>query len=53
MGEYLGEKLARLAEVHPSVGDVRGPGLFWAVDLVKNRATKEPLNDVAARFVEA
>jgi taurine--2-oxoglutarate transaminase len=24
--------------------DVRGIGLFWAVDLVKNRATKEPMN---------
>jgi len=29
---------------HPSIGDVRGLGLFWAVDLVKNRATKQPLN---------
>ncbi len=29
---------------HRSVGDVRGKGLFWAVDLVKNRTTKEPFN---------
>jgi taurine--2-oxoglutarate transaminase len=37
---------------HPSVGDVRGMGLFWAVELVKNRTTKEPFNtpqDKAAR----
>ncbi|MCU1295125.1 MAG: Adenosylmethionine-8-amino-7-oxononanoate aminotransferase [Bryobacterales bacterium] len=44
MGEYLGEKLRHLGTKHPSVGDVRGMGLFWAVELVKNRATKKPLN---------
>jgi taurine--2-oxoglutarate transaminase len=44
MGEYLGEKLRHLGTKHPSVGDVRGLGLFWAVELVKNRATKKPLN---------
>jgi taurine--2-oxoglutarate transaminase len=44
MGQYLGERLAALAANHPCVGDVRGLGLFWAVDLVKNRVTKEPLN---------
>jgi taurine--2-oxoglutarate transaminase len=44
MGELLGQKLRALAEKHPSVGDVRGLGLFWCVDLVKDRATKEPFN---------
>jgi taurine--2-oxoglutarate transaminase len=44
MGELLGAKLRALAEKHPSVGDVRGLGLFWCVDLVKDRATKEPFN---------
>jgi taurine--2-oxoglutarate transaminase len=43
-GEKLGAKLRGLAEKHPSVGDVRGIGLFWAVEMVKNRKTKEPLN---------
>jgi taurine--2-oxoglutarate transaminase len=41
---YLGNKLKALKEAHPSVGDVRGLGLFWAVDLVKNRETREPFN---------
>ncbi len=41
-GEYLGKLLQELKERHPSVGDVRGLGLFWAVELVKNRETKEP-----------
>lgn len=44
MGELLGQKLRALAEKHPCIGDVRGLGLFWAVELVKNRTTKEPLN---------
>jgi taurine--2-oxoglutarate transaminase len=44
MGAYLGPKLQALKENHPSVGDVRGIGLFWAVELVRDRATKEPFN---------
>jgi taurine---2-oxoglutarate transaminase len=44
LGSYLGEKLLALKAEHPSVGDVRGLGLFWAVELVKNRTTKRPLN---------
>ena len=35
--------LAELAERHPSVGEVRGLGLFWAIELVKDRATREQL----------
>jgi taurine--2-oxoglutarate transaminase len=42
MGELLGTRLAALKDKHPSVGDVRGRGLFWAVELVKDRATKTP-----------
>ena len=44
MGDYLGRQLLRLKDKHPSIGDVRGLGLFWAVELVKNRTTKKPLN---------
>ena len=43
-GEYLLRRLREIAEHHPSVGDVRGLGLFAAVELVRNRATKEPFN---------
>jgi taurine--2-oxoglutarate transaminase len=35
--------LKALADKHPSVGDVRGLGVFWAVELVRDRATREPL----------
>lgn len=44
MGNYFQERLEWLKSKHPSVGDVRGIGLFRAVDLVKNRKTKEPFN---------
>ncbi len=44
MGGYLGERLNWLKERHPSIGDVRGLGLFWAIELVKNKATKQPFN---------
>jgi taurine---2-oxoglutarate transaminase len=43
MGEVLGDGLRALAERHPSVGDVRGLGCFWGVELVRNRETREPL----------
>jgi taurine--2-oxoglutarate transaminase len=39
----LGPGLRELAERHPSIGEVRGMGVFWALDLVKDRATREPL----------
>jgi len=44
MGAYLGEKLHALKAKHPCIGEVRGLGLFWAVELVKDRITRQPLN---------
>ena len=35
--------LRELAERHPSIGEVRGLGVFWALELVRDRATREPL----------
>jgi taurine---2-oxoglutarate transaminase len=43
-GEYLLARLKEVAERHPSVGEVRGLGLFAAVELVRDRGTKEPFN---------
>ncbi|WP_232269518.1 aspartate aminotransferase family protein [Streptomyces gobiensis] len=39
----LGPGLRELAERHPSIGEVRGMGVFWALDLVRDRTTREPL----------
>ncbi|SDK49918.1 taurine---2-oxoglutarate transaminase [Streptomyces indicus] len=41
--DVIGPALADLAERHPSVGEVRGLGVFWALELVRNKATREPL----------
>lgn len=41
-GRYLLTQLQQLATRHPSVGDVRGLGLLCALELVADRATKEP-----------
>ena len=43
MGELLGRELRALMQRHPSVGDVRGKGLMWGIELVKDRGTKEML----------
>ena len=41
--DLLGPGLAALAERHPVVGDVRGLGVFWALDLVTDRASRAPV----------
>src|SRR5919199_5369101 len=43
MGDVLAKELPGLQERHPSIGEVRGKGLFWGVELVRNRETREPL----------
>ncbi|KAL3450352.1 pyridoxal phosphate-dependent transferase [Aspergillus insuetus] len=44
MGDYLGEQLKIHLENHPIVGDIRGRGLFWGVELVRDKLTKVPLD---------
>ena len=41
--EVLGPGLRELAERHSIIGDVRGLGVFWAIELVSDRQTKQPL----------
>src|SRR4029077_10659839 len=41
--DVLGPGLRELASRHPSVGEVRGLGVFWAIELVTNQQTREPL----------
>jgi len=50
MGEKLGKRLSRLL-AHPNVGDVRGRGLLWAVELVADKATREPF-EASAKLTE-
>ena len=42
LGEYLQRALRERFNDHQHVGDIRGRGLFWGIELVKNRMTKEP-----------
>jgi taurine---2-oxoglutarate transaminase len=43
IGGVFADELRGLQERHPSIGEVRGLGCFWGVELVRNRATREPL----------
>ena len=46
--DIIGPGLSELAARHPSVGDVRGVGAFWGIELVRDRTTREPLVPYAA-----
>jgi taurine--2-oxoglutarate transaminase len=41
--KVLGPGLLELAKKHKVIGDIRGAGVFWGVDLVSDRETHEPL----------
>ncbi|WP_269991761.1 aspartate aminotransferase family protein [Arthrobacter sp. B2a2-09] len=41
--EVIGPALRGFTERHPSVGEIRGTGVFWAIELVKDRVTREPM----------
>jgi taurine--2-oxoglutarate transaminase len=41
--DHIGPALAGLAEKHEIIGEVRGTGVFWAIELVADRTTREPV----------
>jgi hypothetical protein len=51
-GRHLGALLSELASRHEIVGDVRGSGLFWGVELVRDRQSLDPATSEAALVVE-
>jgi taurine---2-oxoglutarate transaminase len=51
--DVLGPGLAELAATNPLVGEVRGLGVFWAVELVKDQATREPVDAALMGRVKA
>jgi 4-aminobutyrate aminotransferase-like enzyme len=51
VGEYITAGLQNLAEEHNAIGDIRGTGLFIAVELVENRETREPATAFTADVV--
>lgn len=50
-GAYLKEKLIKLKDKYQVIGDVRGMGLVYGIEYVKNRSTKEPAPDLARDVV--
>ena len=48
--KHLKERLFEMSEKHDCVGDVRGIGHFWGLEIVKNRETKEPFDVKADKF---
>ena len=43
-GAYFEERLRALLGNHPNVGDIRGRGLFWGLEFVKDKKTKQPFS---------
>jgi len=52
VGAYLRGKLDALKEKYPVIGDVRGMGLMQALELVKDRETKEPAPEATVELME-
>lgn len=52
VGGALLERLKDLQQKHPSIGDVRGRGLMLAIEMVKDRKTKEPDRETTAAVFE-
>jgi 2,2-dialkylglycine decarboxylase (pyruvate) len=48
MGRYLTGRLRELQDKHAQIGDVRGRGLLVGLELVEDRETKQPANDLGA-----
>jgi len=51
VGQFLIDGLNELATRHDCIGDIRGSGLFLAVDLVADRETREPATELASKVV--
>lgn len=53
MGEYFMGRFDELQDKYPVIGDVRGVGLFMGLELVKDRQTKEPVDESVTACVVA
>jgi len=53
VSKHIEKRLYELMDRHACIGDVRGIGHFWAVEIVKNRKTREPFNTKADKFADA
>lgn len=53
LGKWMQERLCALMAKSPIVGDVRGNGLVWGLELVHDKTTKQPGPDLAKAIVQA
>ncbi|HUT75156.1 MAG TPA: aspartate aminotransferase family protein [Armatimonadota bacterium] len=51
LGEHLGPRFDEMMKKHPCLGDARGMGLVWGLEIVKDQATKQPDAELAQRVV--
>jgi len=51
VGRHLERGLTELANEHEIIGNVRGSGLFWGIDLVRDRESRRPVDRVEAKHV--
>ncbi|ACQ80817.1 aminotransferase class-III [Beutenbergia cavernae DSM 12333] len=51
--EVIGPALHELADRHPMIGEVRGAGVFWALDLVSDPETREPVAPSVVAAIKA
>jgi len=49
--QWMRTELAMLKEQFVNIGDIRGIGLLWGIELVKNRQTKEKANELAEKVM--
>ncbi|MHA2231887.1 MAG: aminotransferase class III-fold pyridoxal phosphate-dependent enzyme [Candidatus Hodarchaeales archaeon] len=52
MGKVLHTELMQLKDEHPSIGEIRGIGLFYVIELVKNRESREPMSPFNSPLTE-
>ncbi|GAA2526417.1 aspartate aminotransferase family protein [Rarobacter incanus] len=51
--EVIAPALTDLAASNPLVGEVRGSGVFWAIELVRDRVTREPVTPATMAAIKA
>lgn len=53
LGRYLAKRFKQMVDRYEFVGDARGMGLVWGIEIVKSKKTKQPGPDIATKIVHA
>lgn len=51
-GKYASKRLNEIKDNYEIVGDIRGPGLFIGIDIVRDKDDREPAPDIATEIIE-